>query len=126
MLGKFLRAMVAGVAGQYGFQSASGLFFSGRLDPLADDVVHSSISLVDCRPTEIAGRKSCSVSSHGAETSGIPQASASKTRMVGMPFIAPRVLLARHMDGGATRWHTPQALKIGKIATVLTQPACSA
>ena len=47
----------------------------------------------------LPGRNSPSASSHGAETSGMPQASASNTRIVGMPGSIVDVVAARHVHG---------------------------
>ena len=48
----------------------------------------------------LAGRNRPSRRPRARETSGMPQASASKTRMVGMPGSGVDVEAARHVDGG--------------------------
>ena len=67
-------AVGAGVAGKHGLQALLAQRNWRRMVP-------PSLATRKSRP----GVNSPSASFHGAETSGMPQASASNTRMVGMP-----------------------------------------
>ena len=64
-----------------------------------------------------------SASSQGAETSGMPQASASNTRIVGMPGSASRIGPARHVHGDACAGECLRHQVVGQPAAKRDAPA---